>query len=132
MEKVMLATQTNIEGINFSDGMHPPGFKPFTKELLIKIVDQISKNCEVRKIILFGSYAYPDNTPTPDSDIDILIVMETNMERSKRILSIVPLLHPYHFPMDIIIRTPLEIFESLEKGDLFIREIMEKGRIIYT
>ena len=54
------------------------------------------------------------------------------MERSKRILSIVPLLHPYHFPMDIIIRTPLEIFEALEKGDLFIREIMEKGRIIYT
>jgi len=128
----MSATQiNNIEEINFSDGMHPPGFKPFTKELLIKIVDQISKNCEVRKVILFGSYAYPDCTPTPDSDIDILIVMETNVERNKRILSIAPLLHPHHFPMDIITRTPLEIFESLEKGDLFIREIMEKGRIIY-
>ena len=127
----MLVTQTNIDGINYSDGMHPPGFKPFTKELLAGIINQISKNSEVKKIILFGSYAYPDCTPTPDSDIDIFIVMDTNIERGKRIHSIAPLLHPYYFPMDMIIRTPQEIFESLEKGDLFIREIMEKGRVIY-
>ena len=127
----MLVTQTNIDGINYSDGMHPPGFKPFTKELLAGIINQISKNSEVKKIILFGSYACPDCTPTPDSDIDIFIVMDTNIERGKRIQSIAPLLHPYYFPMDMIIRTPQEIFESLEKGDLFIREIMEKGRVIY-
>jgi len=97
----MLVTQTNIDGINYSDGMHPPGFKPFTKELLAGIINQISKNSEVKKIILFGSYAYPDCTPTPESDIDILIVMETNMERSKRILSIAPLLHPLHNPTQV-------------------------------
>jgi len=127
----MGVTQSNIEEINYSDGMNPPGFKPFTKELLIGIINQISKNSEVKKIILFGSYASPDSTPTSDSDIDIFIVMDTNIERGKRILSIAPLLHPYYFPMDLIIRTPQEIYESLEKGDLFIREIMEKGRVIY-
>jgi hypothetical protein len=83
MGNVMLSAQTNINGINFSDGMHPPGFKPFTKELLIRIVDQISKNNEVRKIILFGSYAYPDSIPTPDvilifSSLWILIWKEVN------------------------------------------------------
>ena len=127
----MSVIQTHMDGINFSDGMHPPGFKPFTKELLAGIINQIIKNNEVKKIILFGSYAYLGSTPTPDSDIDILIVMDTKIESRKRITSIAPLLHPYFFPMDMIIRTPQEIFESLEKGDLFIREIMEKGRVIY-
>lgn len=120
-----------LYGINYSDGMHPPGFEPFTKELLTRIIDQISKNDCVRKIILFGSYAYSDCTPTPDSDIDLLIVMDTHEERSKRILSIAPLLHPYYFPMDIIIRTPQEINNSLESEEDFIREILEKGRVIY-
>ena len=40
------------------------------------IVDKIISEYKPKKIILFGSYAY--GTPTEDSDIDLLIVKDTD------------------------------------------------------
>jgi hypothetical protein len=40
-----------------------------------KIVQQIVAHCHPQKVILFGSYAR--GTPTADSDVDLLVIMET-------------------------------------------------------
>ena len=121
----------DIEALNYRSDIHPPGFESFTKGLIKQLIDQISRNVSVKKIILFGSYAYPTGKPDENSDIDLLVVMETNEDKKTRIQLLAPLFHPYLFPMDIFVRTPEEIENALEKKDQLIGEIIDKGRVIY-
>lgn len=50
----------------------------FLKEAIKRIIEQFHPE----KIILFGSYAY--GQPTTDSDIDLLVVMDTDMKPYER------------------------------------------------
>ena len=81
----------------------------------------VSKLCPER-IILFGSYAY--GRPTPDSDVDLLVILETDASTTERYLAVSRLLYPRPFPVDILVRTPREIEQALKAGDFFIREIV--------
>jgi predicted nucleotidyltransferase len=80
------------------------------------------------RIILFGSYAY--GNPTPDSDVDLLVIWNTNKPRRERILDVSLLLYPRSFPVDIIVKTPEELKQEI-KTSFFIREIINKGKVIY-
>jgi len=90
-----------------------------------KIVDALQPD----KIILFGSFAYGE--PTPDSDVDLFVVMESNERWTRRYLRVSEVLSPRPFPVDIIVRTPAEVRERLQVGDCFIKEIVEKGIVLY-
>ena len=35
------------------------------------------------------------------------------------------------FPMDLLARTPKQVQRWVEQGDFFMREIMEKGKVLY-
>ncbi len=88
----------------------------------------ISEKFDPEKIILFGSYA--SGTPTPDSDVDLLVIMET--ERPTWDLAVEILASLKHsFPIDVVVRTPKEIKTRLKQGDFFVMEIMEQGKVIY-
>ncbi|MGQ9503210.1 MAG: nucleotidyltransferase domain-containing protein, partial [Anaerolineae bacterium] len=78
---------------------------------------------------LFGSYA--SGTPTPDSDVDLLVIMETEASGKERSWAVSRLLIPRPFPVDILVRTPQEIERALAEGDFFIREIIAQGRVLY-
>lgn len=121
----------NLSGLKLVKDIHPAGFNPLTPDILEDIIFRITADLPVQKIILFGSYANQTAEITPDSDLDLLVVMETNDPLSKRILSISRSLRPRPFPMDIIIRTPHEISTLLESNDPFFREIFSAGRMIY-
>src|SRR5207302_57404 len=92
----------------------------------------IAERFQPDKIILFGSYAY--GTPTPDSDVDLLVVMSTNnqIEQSARIGialgddGIEP-----GFAMDLLVRTPRTLERRLRWGDYFLREIVERGKVLW-
>ncbi len=99
----------NLSGVRLSTGMHPAGFPPLTGEVLVSIVQRIVNQLPIEKVILFGSYSNLSNSPTPDSDIDLLIIMETSESLTQRVLSVSRLLRPRPFPMDILVRTPQEI-----------------------
>jgi predicted nucleotidyltransferase len=81
------------------------------------------------RVILFGSYS--SGTPTPDSDIDLLIIMDTKAASADRSWAVSRLLLPRDFPVDILVKTPDEIRSLLEAGDFFIREIITCGRVMY-
>lgn len=134
MNKVFYNTSkptVNFSGVKLSTDMHPAGFPPLTGDVLESIVQRIANHLPVEKIILFGSYSNLYGSPTADSDIDLLIIMETSESLPKRVLSVSRLLRPRPFPMDIMVRTPQEITALLESGDDFFQEIMAQGRIIY-
>ena len=108
--------------------IRPVGF-PSVAETLPKAVERIAQALKPEKIILFGSYAY--GNPTPDSDVDLLVVMETNKPRKEHVVDVSLLLYPRLFPVDILVKTPEEIEEALKKRDFFIREIVTKGQVLY-
>jgi len=108
--------------------VQPKGFAPVTAELLQNIVQRIVTGLHPQKIVLFGSYAY--GLPSPDSDLDILVIMQTTERPDERVLAISRLLRPRQFPMDILVRTPDEIAEAVEKNDPFIQEILSRGKVL--
>jgi predicted nucleotidyltransferase len=88
---------------------------------------EVAEEFRPDKIILFGSHAY--GTPHADSDVDVLVVMQTrnSLDQAVRIsLTIDP-----PFPLDIIVRTPHEMQWRLAEGDSFLREIITKGKVLY-
>jgi len=59
-------------------GVQPPGFAPVTEAALVEIVHRIVAALHPKQIILFGSYAY--GTPSHDSDVALLVVMEIELQ----------------------------------------------------
>jgi predicted nucleotidyltransferase len=110
-------------------GVQPPGFAPVTEEVLQAIVHRRVTGLHPRKIILFGSYVY--GTPTADSDVDLLVILDTPARPVDRHLRVSRLLRPRPFPLDLLVKTPEEIVQALDRGDAFMREITEQGRVLY-
>src|SRR5678816_2076253 len=120
MKPAMLPIQTNVR---------PVGFPPVA-ETLPGAIERIVAELKPEKIILFGSYAY--GNPTPDSDVDLLVIMKTKAKEIDRYLAVSNLLYPRQFPVDILVKTPREVKEaSRKKGNFFMREIINKGKVIY-
>ncbi len=89
---------------------------------------QIAQRFHPEKIILFGSYAY--SNPTEDSDIDLLVILPHEGKATEQAAGIRLQLHT-KFPIDLIVSSPEKIKERMEMNDFFIREVMEKGRVLY-
>jgi predicted nucleotidyltransferase len=120
MKQAMLPVQTKVR---------PVGFPPVA-ETLPGAIERIVSALKPEKIILFGSYAY--GNPTPDSDVDLLVIMKTKAKEIDRYVAVSNLLYPRQFPVDILVKTPNEIdAESRKKGNFFMREILTKGKVLY-
>ncbi len=107
----------------------PTGFRTAVAEALPEAVRRIVEALHPEKIVLFGSYAY--GTATPDSDVDLLVVMETDAPDVERCLAVSRLLRPRPVPVDIIVRTPSEIQSALRADDFFTAEIFSRGQVLY-
>ncbi|MBI1878820.1 MAG: HEPN domain-containing protein [Chloroflexi bacterium] len=101
--------------------------KRVSLDVIQNVVDHIVQTFDPEKIILFGSYAYGE--PKPWSDVDLLVVMETDRPRQKQKEINQSLLPP--FSLDILVWTPQEIAQRIPLGDFFLREIVTKGKILY-
>src|SRR5260370_30179413 len=88
---------------------------------------RIAERFQPEKIILFGSYAY--GKPHEESDVDLLVIMRTKnaIDQSIRIC----LAFEQLFSLDLIVRTPWQIERGLKDDNWFLREIMEKGKVLY-
>ena len=99
------------------------------KEMVKEIVEKIKIQFHPQKIILFGSYAW--GKPTEGSDIDLFIIMESNLRRDERAVQISDFF-PYRlFTLDVIVYTPEELELSLKRGNPFIKEILTKGKVLF-
>ena len=99
-----------------------------SKKVIKKIAQEIADHFHPRRVILFGSHAY--GRPTDDSDVDLLVIMETEERNLPQALKISrAIAHP--FPMDIIVLKPREIQTRLQGGDLVLREILTKGKVLF-
>ena len=102
---------------------------PVTPGLLREITQKVVHAFRPKNIILFGSYAY--GKPTADSDLDLLIVMESRDRPAERIRKVSDLFDPRPLPMDFLVLTPGEVRQRLSGFDPFLEEVLEKGQTLY-
>jgi len=102
------------------------------RDVIQRIVEKLVSGYAPQKVILFGSYAYGD--PTPDSDIDLLIIKETPERFIDRWVTVRRILSdPKRMvPLETLVLTPQEVSRRLAIGDQFLAEIMEKGEVLYA
>lgn len=89
---------------------------------------RIAETYHPEKIILFGSHAY--GTPTPESDLDLLVVMKEAAQPVEQSIKMTLELGIYT-PLDLLIRTSKEVKQRLADGDMFMRLICERGQVMY-
>lgn len=94
------------------------------QELVARIVDGFKP----QRIILFGSYA--SDMPSPESDVDLLVVMETPLRETQQALMIRQHINPL-FGVDILVYKPTRLEERLRLGDSFLKEIIAKGIVVH-
>jgi predicted nucleotidyltransferase len=93
-----------------------------------EFADEVARRFKPEKIILFGSYAY--GRPTPDSDVDLLVIMPCKRRPLDQALKI-RLAIKAGFPLDLVVRTPTVLRRRLGWGDFFLREIILKGKVLH-
>jgi predicted nucleotidyltransferase len=89
------------------------------------VAKQIAERFQPEKIILFGSYAY--GRPRPESDVDLLVVMDTPLRNREQAAQIARAID-YHFGLDLLVRSPRQLAERLALGDFFCRRSRKGGR----
>ena len=96
--------------------------------IIKKFGRQIGEQFGAEKVILFGSYA--QGSVTNDSDVDLLVIGPFIGRSVDKSVEIRMKLRP-QFPVDILIRTPEKVHQRIKMGDYFMREILEKGKVLY-
>lgn len=99
-----------------------------TQRDIRRLAQRIAREFNPRRIILFGSYAY--GKPNGDSDVDLLVLMPYQGHAARLAGEILLKTDPV-FPVDIMIRSPDEIRTRYRRGDSFIREIIDRGKVLY-
>ncbi len=103
----------------------------------IPLIVEKLKTIHPYKVILFGSYAY--GTPDPDSDIDLLVVLDSekmprnfreNMENKLLVRNVLWELNE-QTSIDLIVHTKPMYRKFNMLGSMFSKELLEKGRILY-
>ncbi len=89
---------------------------------------RIIQEFQPERIILFGSYA--TGRPTPDSDVDLLVILPFEGKNFYKSLEILNRTDP-KFPIDLLARTPENTERPYREGDPLIREALDRGKVLY-
>lgn len=92
------------------------------------IIKQIVIGYHPEKIILFGSCAR--SAQTVKSDIDLVIIKETDDRFVDRLKKIAHVAKTWE-ALDVLVYTPSEWEKALAAGHYFIKEIADKGKVLY-
>jgi predicted nucleotidyltransferase len=103
---------------------------PVSKEAIRGVAQRIGRAAGADRVVLFGSHARGE--AREDSDVDLLVVSQTDLPRHKRSRALYALFDPYPFPMDIIVYTPAEITQALNSPASFVATVLAEGREIYA
>jgi predicted nucleotidyltransferase len=102
---------------------------PITDELLREIVARIVRRLPDCCVVLFGSHANGD--ARQGSDVDLLVVAETDQDPLALAGELYCLLRPRTFPLDVVVMTPEELQARRNGFDTFIREVLRRGRVLH-
>ena len=106
----------------------PMSKAPGRRAQIQQLCTRIAREFKPEKIILFGSHA--SGQPTPESDLDVMVVMQFEGDPLEQAVTMLNRLNML-LPIDLLVRTPQQIQQRLEMGDRFMRDIIERGQVMY-
>ena len=99
-------------------------------EDISKIARKIGRAINAERVILFGSWARGE--AGINSDVDLLIIADSEMPRYKRSRDLYKMFRPYPFGMDLLIYTPQEIERGKKSKLSFISAVFREGKTLYV
>ncbi len=82
------------------------------------------------RVVLFGSAARGEMTP--DSDVDLLVVMPEGTHRRKTMEYLHTQLSGVALPVEIVVATPTDLERYGQSVGLIYRSALEEGRELYA
>ena len=93
------------------------------------LVRRIAERIQPQAVILFGSYA--KGTATIHSDLDLLIIKETELPMAMRAEDLKPMLATSLIPVDVHVYTPEEVEEFGKEQLSFVSSILKSGKVVF-
>ena len=103
--------------------------KKVDKSPINDVKNRIIDAVDPEKIILFDSHAY--GKPLKESDLDILVIMKSDLPRYKSSIPIYKALAGMLIPKDIIVHTPQDVKEWQNVPQAFMTTAVTRGKTIY-
>ena len=100
-----------------------------TEKEIGNLIDRIVTRIQPQKVIIYGSYA--KDTATSKSDLDILVIKETELPMANRANDLKPILSNSLVPVDVHIYTPEEVAAYGQEPFSFINCILKSGKIVF-
>jgi len=98
------------------------------REKIDRYVREVVEKLRPSLIVLFGSFASEEINE--GSDVDILVVADFKEGFLDRIRTLMDL-NRFRIPIEPVGYTPEEFEDMKRKGNLFVTEVLEKGKILY-
>lgn len=99
--------------------------KPPIDDVVRTIVERLRPN----RIILFGSYARGE--PGPDSDLDLMVEMESDLPLPERAMKVDDLFAERGWALDVWVYTPEEVRRLRGNIGSLVSIIESEGRVVY-
>ncbi len=93
------------------------------------ITRRIADAMRPRRIMMFGSRAR--GLAGPDSDLDLMVEMETDLSPPRRAMAIDALFGLRGWTMDVVVYTPSEVREQRRYRNSLLRVIEAEGKVLY-
>jgi uncharacterized protein len=100
-----------------------------TLDLISDVIERIKHRFHPEKIILFGSYA--TGKVTEESDVDLLIVADTDLPVRERFPAVSRLLGDFPAAFDVILKTPEEYERSKSVVNHIVYFADKYGKVVY-
>ena len=104
--------------------------KTITQALINRMVKRIVKRFQPEQVILFGSHARGE--AGPDSDVDLLVVMDYEGVAREQGLEIHEVLHDFLIPVDIIVTSPEDFAWRKETVGTIEWPAAREGKVLYA
>lgn len=107
-----------------------PDASPVFSDAIDKLVRRLVRGFNPEKIILFGSYAH--GTPTPDSDLDVVVVVsESNEPPYRRGQAAYKHVGAIGIPKDLLVFTREEFETQARVATSLARRVQKEGLVLY-
>ena len=100
-----------------------------TRQAIDAMVERIVTRFSPEKIILFGSHAR--GGAGPDSDVDLLVVMEVEGSLRRTAIEIDRALVDREVPLDLVVVTPETFERDRDQIGTIVRPAAREGTVLY-
>ena len=101
-----------------------------TNQTLDLVVETLVRAYPFERIVLFGSHATGHSQW--DSDLDLLVVWQTDLPPLERALETRRLLEDIGCPLDVVVYTPAELDYWQKAPSSFASQVLAEGTTLYS